>query len=95
MSASTTSSKHPNSYTCQSMAEFIEKTESLFKQFPNDTRYVMKFSNKKGRMNLKTTNDTFVLKYKTDQASDLQHLERLNNLVMTATTSKNEELKKK
>ena len=77
-----------NSYSCQSMEEFIAKTESLFGQYPNDTRYVMKFNNKKGRMNFKTTNDKFVIKFKTDQASDLQHLEKLNNMVMTVTTSK-------
>ncbi|EFC47487.1 predicted protein [Naegleria gruberi] len=86
MSATTT--KNNNTYKCQSMDEFISKTEALFNQFPNDTRYVMKFSNKKGKMSLKTTNDTYVVKYCTDQASDLQHLEKLNNFVMTVTTSK-------
>ena len=70
------------------MEEFIEKTEKLFTKAPNDTRYVMKFNHTKGRMNLKTTNDVLVIKYKTDQASDLQQLEKLNNLVMNVTTSK-------
>ena len=81
-------SSSTNSYRCQSMDEFIEKTEKLFTKSPNDTRYVMKFNHTKGRMNFKTTNNVLVVKYKTDQASDLQQLEKLNNLVMNVTTQK-------
>jgi len=46
------------------------------------TRYVTSWRHSEGKLILKVTDDFTVLKYKTDQASDLKKFERLNRSLM-------------
>lgn len=59
---------------------FYAESEKLYLEHPAHTRYVMKYRHCDGKLVLKVTNDRVVLKYETDQATDLKRFEKLNNL---------------
>ncbi|PSC72821.1 Signal recognition particle 9 kDa [Micractinium conductrix] len=57
---------------------FYEQAVALYRANPLKTRFVTKYRHCDGKLTLKVTDGPTCLQYKTDQASDLRKLERLN-----------------
>eukprot|EP01006_Ploeotia_vitrea_P019266 TRINITY_DN51439_c0_g1_i2.p1 TRINITY_DN51439_c0_g1~~TRINITY_DN51439_c0_g1_i2.p1 ORF type:complete len:123 (+),score=61.30 TRINITY_DN51439_c0_g1_i2:24-371(+) len=68
--------------------EFLVKAEALFLRRPDRTRYTFKYRHVDSQLVLKVTDDYTCLKYKTDQASDMKRVEKLNNLFLRLMSSK-------
>ncbi|CAI2188732.1 8413_t:CDS:2 [Funneliformis geosporum] len=62
--------------------KYQEAVEELYQNSPKATRYVTSWRYSEGKLILKVTDNFTVLKYKTDQASDLKKFERLNRSLM-------------
>merc|ERR1712137_1126884 len=67
---------------------FLEAAKSIFVDNPTRTRYVMKYRHCDSKLVLKVTDDTTCIKYKSDQISELKHLEELNQLFFRLATNK-------
>ncbi|KAM0015406.1 putative signal recognition particle, SRP9/SRP14 subunit, signal recognition particle SRP9 [Helianthus debilis subsp. tardiflorus] len=63
--------------------DFVERSVQLFRNSPQNTRYVMKYRHSDGKLVLKVTDDKECLKFKTDQAQDAKKMEKLNNIFFT------------
>mmetsp|Transcript_24420 Transcript_24420/g.52566 ORF Transcript_24420/g.52566 Transcript_24420/m.52566 type:complete len:93 (+) Transcript_24420:128-406(+) len=63
--------------------DFFAKAEELLRAKPLDCRYTVKYKHREGKMVLKVTDNAECWTYKTNQASDLKKMEKLNK-VMTA-----------
>ncbi|KAI7869051.1 signal recognition particle, SRP9/SRP14 subunit, partial [Spinellus fusiger] len=68
-------------YICQ-WDEFQKACEELYVQSPDTTRYVSQFRRVDGELVLKVTDDRTVIKFKTQQASDLKKFIQLNESLM-------------
>ncbi|KAG0027783.1 hypothetical protein BGZ82_008755 [Podila clonocystis] len=66
----------------QQWDEFQKSAEELYSMSPKTTRYVAKYRHADGKLVLKVTDDRTCIKYKTDQAQDLNKFERLNRSLM-------------
>ncbi|KAG0079142.1 hypothetical protein BGZ93_009591 [Podila epicladia] len=66
----------------QQWDEFQKSAEELYSMSPKTTRYVAKYRHADGKLVLKITDDRTCIKYKTDQAQDLNKFERLNRSLM-------------
>ncbi|CAG8693995.1 13841_t:CDS:2 [Funneliformis caledonium] len=62
--------------------KYQEAVEELYQNSPKTTRYVTSWRHSEGKLILKVTDNFTVLKYKTDQASDLKKFERLNRSLL-------------
>merc|ERR1712137_995411 len=72
----------------QEWDSFLEAAKAVFVDNPTKTRYVTKYRHCDSKLVLKVTDDTMCIKYKTDQISELKHLEELNLLFMRMATNK-------
>mmetsp|Transcript_24762 Transcript_24762/g.40765 ORF Transcript_24762/g.40765 Transcript_24762/m.40765 type:complete len:160 (+) Transcript_24762:66-545(+) len=72
--------------------DFYAQAESLFLADPQNTRYVIKYRHVDSKLVLKVTDNKVCLKYRTDQASDLKKVEKLNNLFFRLMTTKKDAL---
>ncbi|KAG9293634.1 hypothetical protein G9A89_018971 [Geosiphon pyriformis] len=70
--------------------EYQKAAEELYLSSPKTARYVISWSHTQGQLVLKVTDDRTVLKYKTDQSSDLKKFERLNKSLMLKMQNKQE-----
>ncbi|CDH48766.1 predicted protein [Lichtheimia corymbifera JMRC:FSU:9682] len=58
--------------------EFQKAVEELYTTSPERTRYVSRFRHSDGELILKVTDDRKIVKYKTNQATDLKRFTRMN-----------------
>ncbi|QDZ18244.1 SRP9/SRP14 subunit of signal recognition particle [Chloropicon primus] len=61
--------------------EFAAKAEEMARRNPLHTRYVVKYKHAEGKMTLKATDNEECFTYKTNQASDLKKMEKLNRIM--------------
>ena len=66
----------------QSWHDFAEQAKELYTVSPGRTRFHTRYRHCDGVIVLKVTDDRTCLKYKTDQQSELKHIERLNTWFM-------------
>ncbi|KAG2218617.1 hypothetical protein INT45_009749 [Circinella minor] len=74
--------------------EFQKAAEELYTTSPETTRYVSGFRHVDGELILKVTDDRTIIKYKTNQASDLRKFTNLNLSLMSKMQNKPMEGKK-
>eukprot|EP00163_Fabomonas_tropica_P027844 TRINITY_DN548_c0_g1_i2.p1 TRINITY_DN548_c0_g1~~TRINITY_DN548_c0_g1_i2.p1 ORF type:complete len:101 (+),score=20.01 TRINITY_DN548_c0_g1_i2:263-565(+) len=67
---------------------FARAAEKLLSENPRKTRFVIKYRHCDSKLVLKVTDDKKCIKYKTDQASDLKKLEKLNMTFLQGFTHK-------
>ncbi|CAG8733615.1 13817_t:CDS:2, partial [Acaulospora morrowiae] len=70
--------------------EYQEAVEQLYLNSPKKTRYVTSWRHSTGQLVMKVTDDSLVLKYRTDQATDLKKFERLNRSMMLKMQNRKE-----
>ncbi|OAD74943.1 hypothetical protein PHYBLDRAFT_167278 [Phycomyces blakesleeanus NRRL 1555(-)] len=68
--------------------EFQKAAEELYAGCPENTRYVTHFRRTDGELILKVTDDRSVIKFKTNQASDLKRFIQLNHNLMVQMQNK-------
>ncbi|KAI9488121.1 signal recognition particle, SRP9/SRP14 subunit [Zychaea mexicana] len=71
--------------------EFQKAAEELYAASPETTRYVSGFRHTDGELILKVTDDRTIVKYKTNQASDLRKFTTLNISLMSKMQNKSME----
>merc|ERR1712118_72013 len=70
----------------QAWDDFYAKAEELLRSKPLDCRYTVKYKHNEGKMVLKVTDDSQCWTYKTNQASDLKKMEKLNHVLTAIMT---------
>ncbi|ORZ10517.1 signal recognition particle, SRP9/SRP14 subunit [Absidia repens] len=68
--------------------DFQKAAEDIFTSSPDNTRYVHAFHGSQGELVLKVTNDQMIVKYKTNQATDLKKFIGMNELFMSKMQNK-------
>ncbi|KAI8099324.1 signal recognition particle, SRP9/SRP14 subunit [Halteromyces radiatus] len=68
--------------------DFQKAAEDIYASSPDTTRYVHTFHGAAGELVLKVTNDQTVVKYKTNQATDLKKFIKLNLSLMEQMQNK-------
>ncbi|WZN62648.1 SRP9/SRP14 subunit of signal recognition particle [Chloropicon roscoffensis] len=66
--------------------DFAAKAEELVREKPLHTRYTVKYKHSEGKMTLKVTDNEECWTYKTNQASDLKKMEKLNHIMSAVMT---------
>jgi len=65
--------------------EFFAAATKLLAASPN-SRYLIKYRHKDGKIVFKITNDVVCIKHRSDQAETVKQMEKLNNLLMKSMT---------
>ncbi|XP_033734190.1 signal recognition particle 9 kDa protein-like [Argopecten irradians] len=71
-----------------SWEEFSKAAERLYLNDPSKCRYTIKYRHCDGKVNVKVTDDTVCLQYRTEHAQDVKKLEKLTSLLMRHMASK-------
>ncbi|KHJ47965.1 hypothetical protein D918_01230 [Trichuris suis] len=68
--------------------EFAKAVEMLYAASRNRCRFVTKYSNELGELNLKVTDDCVCLRYSSKSVQDVKRLEKLTNSLMRQMTAR-------
>ena len=71
-----------------SWEDFEKAAERLYLQCPMKARYVIQYNHSAGSLEMKLTDDTVCLQYKTDAALDMKKMEKFVNNLMRHMASK-------
>eukprot|EP00002_Diphylleia_rotans_P001763 TRINITY_DN11000_c0_g1_i1.p1 TRINITY_DN11000_c0_g1~~TRINITY_DN11000_c0_g1_i1.p1 ORF type:complete len:106 (-),score=26.68 TRINITY_DN11000_c0_g1_i1:448-765(-) len=68
--------------------DFLERSEQLYLSSPLQTRYVIKYRHKEGKLVLKVTDNKVCLKHYIDYLQDIKKIEKLTLLFLRVSTNK-------
>ncbi|KAH3846542.1 signal recognition particle 9 kDa protein-like [Dreissena polymorpha] len=71
-----------------SWEEFAKAAERLYTNDPMKCRFVTKYRHCDGKLEVKITDDSVCLQYRTEMAQDVKKLEKLTNQLMRHMASK-------
>ncbi|XP_052106198.1 signal recognition particle 9 kDa protein-like [Mytilus californianus] len=68
--------------------DFSKAAERLYLKDPSKCRFVTKYRHSDGKLNVKITDDSVCIQYRTEHAQDVKRLEKLTNQLMRHMASK-------